>query len=54
MMRIGLRGLRPLRPLTELEMVKKLQETNVRFSSSGGQRVMAIRRLVGVRYRYTL
>ena len=36
-----------LRPLSELEMVKKMQEATVRFSSSsssGGQKVMAIRR----------
>ena len=44
MMRIGARGLQPLRPLNEIQMVKRVQESAIRFSSSGGQRVMAIRR----------
>ena len=44
MMKIGSRGLKPLRPLTQLELVKKQQDSNIRFSSSGGQKVMAIRR----------
>ena len=44
MMRMGARGFLPLRPLTELEMVKRVQESSIRFSSSGGQKVMAIRR----------
>lgn len=33
-----------LRPLSEVERVRRLQEATVRFSSSGGQKVMAIRR----------
>jgi len=44
MMRMGSRGLLPLRPLTEIQMVKKLQDASIRFNSSGGQRIMAIRR----------
>ena len=49
MLRFGSGGRLGLRPLSELEMVRKLQETTVRFSSSspsssGGQKVMAIRR----------
>jgi len=43
MMRLGTKGL-PLRPLNELQMVKKLQDSSIRFGSSGGQKVMAIRR----------
>ena len=46
MLRFGSGGRMGLRPLSELEMVKKMQEATVRFSSSssGGQKVMAIRR----------
>ena len=46
MLRFGSGGRLASRPLSQLEMVKKLQEATVRFSSSssGGQKVMAIRR----------
>ena len=33
-----------MRPISGLEKVRRLQEASVRFSSSGGQKVMAIRR----------
>ena len=48
MLRFRSGGRLALRPLSELEMVRKVQEATVRFSSSssssGGQKVMAIRR----------
>jgi len=42
MIRLGRRGV--LRPLTEIQMQQKLQESAIRFSSSSGQKIMAIRR----------
>ena len=44
MLRFGSGGRLASRPLSQLEMVRKVQEATVRFSSSGGQKVMAIRR----------